>query len=328
MGLIERRHFLIGAGALVAAQCIRAQPAAKIRTIAFLEPGVMTTPRAQWVQKQIPEELKRLGYEQDRNVRFEFRFAEGKNERLPELASEFVRMNVDVIVTIDNSAALAAKRATQAIPIVMASSGSVVEERIVASYARPGGNVTGLDWIPASDIVAKRYEFLKSAIPSAKRVVRLRMPTDRLEHLFGDDYLRRVTENTGFSITTVEFKASADLPEALQRAAIARPDALNVAVDQSLLSQVAAFALSRKLPSIGGPGYAFAGGLLGHIPDIPALTERIASYIDRILRGVKPAELPVEQPTKYLLVVNAKTTKALGLTLPPSFLLQVDQTLE
>ena len=328
MGRIRRRHFLIGASALFAAKYVRAQQLAKLRTIAFLEPGVPKTPRAEWVQRLIPEALVRLGYEPGKNVQFEFRFAEGKEERLSELAREFVRMNVDLIVTIENNAALAAKRATQTIPIVMASSAAAVEERLVASYAHPGGNITGLDWIPAPDLAAKRYEFLRSAIPNARRIVRLRTPTARLEHLFGDEYLRRIAANTGFSIVTVEFKEPAELPGALRKVAEARPEALNVAVEISLQKEVAAFALDRKLPSIAGPGYAAVGGLLAHIPHIPTVTDRIASYIDRILRGTKPAELPVEQPTKYSLVLNTKTAKTLGLNLQSSFLLQVDQTIE
>ncbi len=234
-------------------------------------------------------------------------------------------------MTFDNPAAFAAKRATPTIPIVMGTSGLPVEAGLIDSYAHPGGNVTGLDWWPTPQLAEKIWQILKSAVPGAKRGAALWNPKQPLAHLFGDEFRRRVASNTGLTVVTVDITRAEDLAVALDRIAAIRPDVLSVSGEDHIFAhfhEIAAFAANRKLVSIGGIGYASAGGLLTYGASLQTVTDRIGSYIDRILRGAKPAEIPVEQPTNYDLVLNMKTAKAIGLKLPPAFMAQVDRVIE
>jgi len=245
--------------------------------------------------------------------------------------AELIRNKVEVIVTFDNDATQAAKRATRTIPIVMAVAALAVDTGLVDSYARPGANITGIDWSPVPELFEKRYQFLKAAAPNAKRVVRLFDPTAQQSSQFGEEYLRSVSARLNLSIITVEMSRAEDLPAVLEKISGVRADALQVAGYESIRAKfpdIAAFCTRQKLVSLGPAGYAYAGGLMQHGAHLPTITVRIASYIAQILRGSKPGDLPVEQPTKYELVLNAKTARALGLKLSPAFMLQVDRTIE
>jgi putative ABC transport system substrate-binding protein len=248
------------------------------------------------------------------------------------IADELVRLRVETIMTPLNAATLAAKRATKTIPIVMITSDHPVERGLIDSYARPGGNVTGLDWWPTSSLSEKTYQILKFAVPKAKIAASIADSTDPLANLYGEEFVRRVASNVGLSVAHVQVSRAGDLARAFDRVAEMRADVLSVAGGEVIsphYREIAAFAVKRKLASISGsPIYVELGGLLRYGPDVFAAWDRAASYIDRILRGAKPADLPVERPSKYELVLNTKTAKAMGMTFPPSFMLQVDRTIE
>lgn len=308
----HRRQFLIAAGAPLAARLAQAQPPPKLRRIRLFSSSTLPQ-RASYI-KLITNTLQRLGYDEGRNLVIESRYAEGKLERMPALADELVRLNVELIVTDSNASTLAAKHATRSIPIVMGGSSLPVETGQIDSYARPGGNITGLDWSATPDIWEKSYQILKYALPGAKRVVRLWNPKMAHAHLYGDEFVRRIASNTGLSLVSVEMTRAQDLAGALDRIAASRTDALSVSADEVInphYAEIAAFAEKRKLVSIGVLGYASRGGLLHYGPHVQTMVDRLASYIDRILRGAKPGDLPVEKPTKYELVLNLKTARVM-----------------
>jgi len=274
--------------------------------------------------------LREHGWVEGQNIVIEYRSAEGRAERFPDLAAELVRLQVDVLVASGEPAILALKRATTTIPIVMAISADPVGTGLVASLARPGGNVTGLS-ILAKEVAGKRLELLKEVVPRASRVAVLwnaAYPGKALE--------LRETQSAaqvlGVSLRPVEVRAPADLPAAFSAIVSAKPDALITFSDPLTnihQTQIVEFAVRNRLPMISEVRlWADGGGLMTYGPSMADMFRRAAAYVDKILKGAKPAHLPVEQPTKFDLVVNLKAAKALGLAIPPSILLRADQVIE
>jgi putative ABC transport system substrate-binding protein len=276
------------------------------------------------------ERLRELGYVEGQTVTLETRWADGQVDRLPGLAAELVRLKVDVIVTAGSPAALAAKKATTSVPIVMATGGDPVGLGLVASLARPGGNVTGLTTL-SRELSGKRLDVLRESLPRGTRVGMIWHRTSGIDAL-----TRRETEEAAQALG-VPFKAHAvDGPGDFERAFDAivadRCGAVMVATSAMFLGhrrQLADLALKRRLPTIFAfREYAEAGGLMSYGPGYTELFQRAAGYVDRILKGARPADLPVEQPTKFELIINLKTVKALGLTIPPPVLARADELIE
>ena len=274
--------------------------------------------------------LNNIGYIEGKNVRFEYRYAEGYNERLPELANDLADLNVDVIVTWGTDAVLAAKQATTTIPIVMGTIGDPLGSGIVTNLARPGGNVTGSS-SRAAELESKRLELLKEAVPGLSRVAILFNPTNHYMPLALQS-ARKGAQMLHVSLAIYEVRDTTTLDAAFVTLTKDRPDALMVPADTFLVSQrsrIAQFAIENKLPSV----YTFreyieAGGLIAYTPNYHDLFRRAASYVDKILKGAKPGELPIGQPTKFQLVINLKTAKALGLVIPRALLVGADQVIE
>ncbi len=274
--------------------------------------------------------LNNLGYIEGKNVRFEYRYAEGYNERLPELANDLADLNVDVIVTWGTDAVLAAKQATTTIPIVMGAIGDPLGSGIVTNLARPGGNVTGSS-SRAAELESKRLELLKEAVPGLSRAAILFNPTNHYMPLALQS-ARKGAQMLHVSLAIYEVRDTTTLDAAFVTLTKDRPDALMVPADTFLVSQrsrIAQFAIENKLPSV----YTFreyieAGGLIAYTPNYHDLFRRAASYVDKILKGAKPGELPIGQPTKFQLVINLKTAKALGLVIPRALLVGADQVIE
>ena len=330
MQQIRRRHFLIAAGTLLAAplSSFAQQPQAKISRIGFL--GV-ANPTA-WSARvdALRAGLRDLGYVEGKNVTIEFRFAEGKFDRLPELAAELVRLKVDVIVTHTVPGALAAKQATakNPIPVVMTNVGDAVGTGIVASLARPGGNITG-DTFFITELVAKRLEVLKDAIPRARRAAVLANPNNP-----GTEQSLQAMEIAakGLNVALLRFHARspADLDGAFAAMTKENVDALAVIEDVALIpsnKRIAELAVKQRLPSISFIEYADTGGLFGYGPNVLALYRRVAAFVDKILKGAKPADIPIERPTTFEFVINMKTARALDLTIPQTVLLRADKVI-
>ena len=275
--------------------------------------------------------LRELGYLEGRNAALEIRFAEGKPERLPDLAAELVRLKVDVIVTQSGTAALAAKKATQTIPIVMASSGDAVRQGLVASLARPGGNVTGLTMI-SPELSRKRLEILREMLPRLSRVGVLWCGGGGAvgEQQWAET--QAAAGVLGVQLSSLEVRSGDDLASAFASAAKRRVQAV-LMFDCSRLgpsvAQIVELARKHRVPAMYPfTPYPQAGGLMSYGPNLLDASRRAATYVDKILKGAKPADLPVEQPTKFELVINRVTAKALGLTIPPSVAARVDRVIE
>ena len=274
--------------------------------------------------------MRELGYVEGQNVTFEARFAEGRSERLPALVAEFVNMKVDVIVTGGNQAALAAKRATTSLPIVMATGGDQVGLGIVAGLARPGGNVTGVTSFSA-ELMGKRLGLLKEVVPRLSRVAYLLVEGD----LTSGAGLRDAQAAGGaldLSVIVFSVRRPYDFEKAFSEMARDHVEGVIIpplAVYFGERKRLADLALKHYLPNIGGgKAHADAGLLMSYGVSQPEQFRRAAVFVDKILKGAKPADLPVEQPTKFELVINLKTAKALVLTVPPSVLLRADQVIE
>jgi putative tryptophan/tyrosine transport system substrate-binding protein len=276
------------------------------------------------------EGLRQLGWIEGKTIVVEYRYAENRNDRLPELAAELVRLNVDVIVAAGTLAPLAAKRATATIPIVMTSAGDPLGTRLVSGLARPGGNVTGLS-LMSPDISGKRLELIERVVPNIASVAIMWNATNPYPAL-----VFRQTENAArqlkLEVQSLEVRTPDDVASALEAAVRQNANALITVEDPLTVNyrkQIADFAAENRLPTISGlREYVDAGGLLSYGPDLADLYRRAAGYVDKILKGAKPSELPVEQPTKFALVINLKTSKALGLTIPPDMLAIADALIE
>ena len=327
----QRRRFLVATGALLAAplSSTAQQPQAKIARIGFL--GVSTP--AAWGPRvdAFRTGLRDLGYVEGKNVVIEFRFAEGKFDRLPELAAELVRLKVDVIVTHTVPGALAAKQATTTnrIPVVMTNVGDAVGTGIVASLARPGGNITG-DTFFVTELVAKRLEVLKDAIPRAHRVAVLANP-DNAGTGPSLQAMEMAAKWLNVALLKFDARSHAALDSAFASMTKENVDALTVIEDVALIpsnKRIAELAVKQRLPSISFIEYADTGGLFGYGPNILALYRRAAAFVDKILKGAKPADIPIERPTTFEFIINMKTARALGVTIPQAVLLRADRMIE
>ena len=328
--MISRRLFLAGSVTLLAAPlAAEAQHAGKVWRIGCLCPPRSVPDNRSFIQA-FEQGLRELGYVDGQNIIIEYRSENGKDEQLPRLAAELVRLRVDVLVASLPQRTAAAKKATTTIPIVMVNVGDPVEIGLVASLARPGGNVTGLSRL-SGELIGKNLALLKEALPRAVRVGALLNPTTPLSPVLARN-AKRAAESLGLPLTLVEAKGPDDFEGAFLALATDRVEALLVLPDGMFWSQrerIANLALQRRLPSMfGNIEHATAGGLMAYAPSSVEPYRRAAYFVDRILKGAKPADLPVEQPSKFELVINLKTAKALGLTIPPSLLLRADQVIE
>ncbi len=330
--MIDRRTFLAGAGAALLATPLvaEAQPAAKVARIGYLALNLAANPH---VLEPFRQGLRDLGYVEGSNVVIEYRDAEGKPERFPALAAELVALKVDVILVGGTPQALAAKQATKTIPIVFTGTADPVGSGLVTSLARPGGNVTGSSNL-AQELVGKCLEQLTQAVPGVSRVAVLWQPGtlgDRTEK----EMLERaeaVARALGVRLQFVEARGPADFDRAFSDMTRARAGALTVLPSSMFSSErrrLVDLAAKNRLPAVFPfRWFADVGGLMSYGPNQADLWWRAATYVDRILKGAKPADLPVEQPTKFELVINLKTAKALGLTIPPALLQRADEVIQ
>jgi putative ABC transport system substrate-binding protein len=276
------------------------------------------------------EALRRLGWIEGKNVVFEYRYAENRLDRLPELAAELVRLNVDVIVTAGTLAPLAAKRATTTIPIVMTAPGDPLGTGLVASLARPGGNVTGTS-IMAPDIAGKRLELLKELLPRISRVAILWNAANPYPaNVFRET--EAAARMMGIEVQSLEVRRPEDFDSVLEAARTQRSDGLITVEDPLTVNyrnKIVDFAATNRLPAIHGfREFVEVGGLMSYGASLLHLFRQSAIYVDKILRGAKPADLPVEQPTTFELVINLKAATALGLTIPPTIMVRADEVIE
>jgi putative tryptophan/tyrosine transport system substrate-binding protein len=329
---VDRRAFLgvVTGGLLAAPLAVEAQQASKVARIGYL--GDPLTFGAH-VLEAFRQGLRDLGYVEGRNLVIEYRDAEGKLERLPALAAELVALTVDVIVAAGTPQALAAKQATKTIPIVFPAVADPVATGLVTSLARPGGNVTGLTGL-APELVGKCLEQIKQVVPKVSRVAVLWQPGaygERTEK----DMLKRAEvagRALGMRLQVVEARGPVDFDRAFSDVTSARAGALTVFGTVTFANErrrLVDLAAKNRLPAVY-PWKVFvdAGGLMSYGPNLADLYRRAATYVDKILKGAKPGDLPVEQTTKFELVINLKTAKALGLTIPPSLLQRADQVIE
>ena len=328
--MLSRRRFLgsLSAGLLTAPLVVEAQQGGKIPVIGLLDATSLSA-RAELVGA-FRQGLREVGYVEGRNILIEYRWAEGRFDRLPGLAADLVRTRVDIIAALAIPAALAAKRATTTIPIVMIGATDPIERGLVASLARPGGNITGLSTF-SSELSAKRLELLKELVPSLNRVAVLWNPANPAK--VGDwREVQGAARALGVILQSREVRGPDDFEKTFNAISKDRPDALFALGDPLILyqrSRIVIFAANNHLPAIYEHRvYADSGGLVSYGPDFHELYRRAALYVDKILKGARPADLPVEQPTKFELIINLKTAKALGLAIPPSLLLRADQVIE
>jgi putative ABC transport system substrate-binding protein len=273
--------------------------------------------------------LRDLGYVEGDNIFIDFRWAEGNYLRLAEFAAELVRLKVDLLVTYGTPATLAAKQATTTVPIVMIVSGDAIATGIVASLARPGGNVTGSTFF-GPELNAKGVELLKEAFPSASRVAILLNPDNPVNALVLQAMV--LTANTlKLELQPFEARTGGELQSVFSKMITTRLDAIAITDDTLFVAnarRIADIMANNRLPSTGFVDFAQVGGLIGYGVNFPDVWHRGAYFVDRILRGAKPADLPVQQPTKFELVINQKTAKALGITIPPQLLARADEVIE
>jgi putative ABC transport system substrate-binding protein len=307
-----------------------AQQATKVHRIGRLMASSLPSGPDPWLEN-FWQGLHDLGYVEGQNLIIEHRYAEGGEERLRDLAAELVRLKVEVIVAGGSAAIRAAQQATRTIPIVMASSGDPVGLGFVASLARPGGNITGMSNIVV-ELPGKQLELLKEAVPQSARIAVL---TNLAAPLSGSDVenLTVAAKALGVQLQVVDLRSPAELDGAFAAMTREGADALVVLGEPLLLDRlrgpIVDIATKHRLPAIyRWKRYVEAGGLMSYGPNQPAMWRRYAYYVDRILKGTKPADLPVEQPMKFELVLNIKTAKALGITVPPTLLIQADEVFQ
>ncbi len=305
-----------------------AQPAARVPRVGVLS-GVAASFAVAYIEAG-REGLRELGYVEGRNILGEFRFAGGTTDSLADLAADLVRLKVDVLVAVGDRAVDAAKHATNTIPIVMVAGGDPIRSGFVATLARPGGNITGLSsLLPEMD--AKLLELLKEATPHASRVGVLWNPQSHGGTL-GYQAMRAAAPRLGVALQSLEVRTPDEIDRAFATMTADRISAFVVLTDPLTFGQrrrILELAAKHKLPGMYEVReFVNEGGLVSYGPSLVAMMRRAAAYVDKILKGAKPADLPVERPTTFELVINIKTAKALGLTMPPSFLLRVDQVIE
>jgi len=306
-----------------------AQPPAKVPRIGLLSP-FSPSDTVLWHQA-FRLGLRDLGWVEGKNLSIEYRYAYGRSDRLPDLAADLVRLKVDIIVAAaTTSGTLAAKNATTAIPIVMVAAGDPVASGLVESLARPGGNITGLSQM-ASEVAGKRLELLKEVVPKLSRVAVLWNPQGTTSPLSWKE-LQLPARQLGVQLHSLEVRSPNEFGKAFEDATKTRAGALAITPDPLFLTnlkRIADFAAKSRLPSMFHlREFVDSGGLMTYGPDRTDMFRRAATYVDKILKGAKPSDLPIEQPTKFELVINLKTAKALGLTIPQSLLLQADEVIQ
>jgi putative ABC transport system substrate-binding protein len=325
---MRRREFITGFGAVAWPVMARAQPA-RLPTIGFL--GQSTA--AAESQRVVPfvQRLRELGWSEGRTVAIEYRWAEGRGERYAEIAAEFVSLKVSVIVT-QGPAAIAAKQVTSSLPIVFAVANNPIKDGLVTSLPRPGGNLTGLS-LQQSDLAGKRLELFREIRPGLRRLAVMAnvgnpgYPSATFEM----DEVQAAADTLGFEVTKFPIRRSEDIAPAFE-ALKGRVEALYLIGDPLITTnrtRISTLALAAQLPTMyGNREYVEAGGMVSYGPYFSDLYRRAADYVDKILHGVKPGDLPVEQPTKFYLVINLTTAKALGLSVPPTLLARADEVIE
>jgi putative ABC transport system substrate-binding protein len=323
---MDRRTFIgtLTGGLLVAPLAAEAQPAGKVYRIGFLA----NVPQP--VYEGVREGMRDLGWVEGRNFVMEPRYARFDPSAMRTLAAELVALPVDVIVAATNVAAFPAKQATKDIPIVAVAAHDAVGSGLVASLSRPGGNVTGLDSL-APGLDAKRLELLTQLLPTIGRVAVLYNPVDPAMQLHLD-WINSAAETLRLKILIFEVRQPTELERVFRALAQEHPDALLTLTENLTYSHreaICAFATQQRLPGVFEfKEFAFAGGLLSYGPDLHEMYRRAANYVDKILRGAKPADLPIEQPTKFELAINLKTAKTLGITIPQSLLVRADEVIQ
>lgn len=329
---MNRRAFLCGLtlGALAVSPLAEAQQAGKVWRIGSLNTSPIPVPGQNPIWDSFLNRLRELGYIDGQNFSIEFRTTGGPADRLPDLAAELVRLNVDLILVPATQAALAAKQATTTIPIVMAAAVNPVETGLVTSLARPGGNITGLT-VSGGTLSRKRLELLREVVPKVSRVAVLMDPTNPAHFVFWRE-TEIAAQLLRVRLQRVDARAPDEIEAAFVSIAKARAQALVVFTEPMIYSQrsrIADLAARNRLPTVNMiKGHAEAGDLITYGPDYRDLYRRTAEIVDKILKGAKPADIPIEEPTKLELVVNLKTARALGLTIPQSILLRADQVIE
>ena len=335
--MMKRRTLIRGMGSALLTQPIigSAQPVGRVYRIGYIGNTATNTPEDDRVWAAFVQALRERGYVEGSNLLLEQRFLEGQTQRAAGIAAELVRLRVDVIMVLNNAGALAAKEATATIPIVMTGISDPVALGLVVSLARPGGNVTGMTAF-TDDLFPKRLELLKAAAPKVTRVVAIRC----LDCGTPSAAMRSALLNTqaaaaqalGLTLVGVELSSPQAFDAATAAALRERPDALILGrnpVNHLLRRELATFAIAHKLPTVGGlRDEVLAGSLMSYGPSYLDIFRNVGRYIDQIFKGAKPADLPVEQPTKIELVINLKTAKALGLTIPQSLLLRADEVIQ
>ena len=328
--MTTRRELLIALGASFASWPFvsNAQQPPKVARIGFLSPFA----RAATVSSEeaFRQGLRGLGWIEGKNIAIEYRYAEGKLDRLPELAADLVRLKVDVIVTSVTPDALAAQKATRTIPIVMATVGDPVASGLVASLARPGGNITGSSQV-GPELVGKRLELLKEIVPKLSRVAVLGNPQGAAS-IGNWKEMQLPARQLGIQLHSLEVQGPDDYDKAFEDAVKTRAGALYLLPDPVIdthLKRIADFAAKNRLPSIFHlTQFVEAGGLVAYGVNRPDLFRRAATFVDKILKGAKPAELPIEQASKFELAINLRTAKALGISIPQALLLRTDKVIE
>jgi len=329
---MKRRDFmtLLGCTAVAWPRTAGAQQP-KISRLGYLDPGVASDPAVQNLRHQFLLGLRDLGNVEGRDFQMEDRNAEGHLERLPALAVDLVRLPVDILVATGGEAPVrAAMQATDKIPIVMTISADPISSGFITSLARPGGNVTGMSGL-ASEMAGKRVELLKDAIPHASRVAVLWNP-DNNSKIVEWKATQTAANTAGLSLIAVEIRTPEEIEGAFGSILHERPEAMITLTEGLTLAnreRIGQFALSNRVPMFAElREFAVAGGLASYGVSRSDLWRRAASYVDKIMRGAKPADLPVEQPVKFEMVINLKTAKALGLTVPPTLLARADEVIE
>ena len=330
---MKKKITVLALSAMLFALCAsaEAQPAGKIFHIGFLDNS--TASGSDFLVEAFRQELSKLGWIEEKNITIEYRFAEQKNERLPELAADLVRLKVDLIVVTSSGPALAAKKATTTIPIVMTTSADPVGEGLVASLARPGGNVTGLSGL-ATELNTKRLEILKDAIPKLARVgLLVRLPGSSVARDLQMKELRPAAQALKLKLEEIETQFDAKgLESTFQTAKQKQVGAIMTVSSRPFLAErkrIVELSVKYRLPAIYfQKEFVDEGGLMSYGPDPADLYRRTAVYVDKILRGAKPADLPVQQATKFEFVINLKAAKQIGLTIPVDVLAKADKVIK
>jgi putative ABC transport system substrate-binding protein len=328
---MRRREFITLLGGAAASSAwplaTRAQQGERVRRIGFL--GLVSAPSHISRVAALRAGLRDLGWIEGKNIVIEFRWAEGKYDRLPALAAELVQLNPDVLVTHGSSGALAAKKTTSTVPIVITAVADMLALGLVESLSRPGGNVTGLSFFNA-ELAAKRLELLKEAIPALTKAAILLNPHNASNPLILGE-IKATAKALNVAVQPFEARQPGDFERAFAAMANQQVGAVVIHEDTMLNANATALAVhaaASRLPSSGFPEFARAGGLIAYGINFPDTDYRAAAFIDKILKGAKPAELPIERSTKFNVIVNLQTAKALGLDVPPTLLARADEVIE